>query len=210
MSGEMEKESALEKLSGSVITTSATVLLAAFTGTPLAALLPVLTNTLASNRHKQRVERAIEDIYKIIKAHEGQLTQLTDSQYKLINEAILITLQNTEDEKLKYLKAAIDNTFSKGEIKDLEAAQLSRIIRDISSEEIIFLINHSTFSSIIFNQKPNDDSELSIDQESKHGEIASGLISLGLIVPGAASWGGMGRHHFSALVPKLIDLVRDK
>jgi len=102
----MEKESALEKLSGSVITTSATVLLAAFTGTPLAALLPVLTNTLASNRHEQRVEQAIEDIYQIIKAHDVQLAQLTDSQYKLINEAILITLQTTEDEKLKYLKTA--------------------------------------------------------------------------------------------------------
>jgi len=204
---ELEGESALEKISGSVITTIAGTLLAAFSGTPLAALLPALTNTLASNRHKERVKRGLKDICDILRGHEAILAKLTDSQYKLINEFIIITLQTTEEEKLKYLKAAIKNTLASSKLKDLEAAQLSRLIRDISAEEIIFLLNHRKYSTIVFDQQLNESSVLNVQTNSIAGETVTGLISMGLIIPGASTMASIGNLRYSPLVGKLLNLV---
>ena len=85
----MDKESKVKKAAGSLPTTIGATLLAAFSGTPLAALLPVLTSALASGRHKKRVEKAIVDIESDLERQKEKLIDLTDSQYKVVNESIL-------------------------------------------------------------------------------------------------------------------------
>jgi len=202
-----EKPSLLEKVSGSLPTRVSVTALATIVGTPLAALLPVLSQTLASERHKVRVERALKDINQILTRQEDKLKELSDSQYKIVNEIILTILQTTEQEKIEYLKAAIKNTFKQDKHTISMATLISRILRDITLDEIMFLLRNSECSRIIFSGQPMNDHELSIDVNSKEGAIVSGLISLGLMVPGAATFDDIGRYQYSPLVRDIIDII---
>ena len=100
----LEKPSALEKVTGNTGTEMAATLLAAFSGNPVAALLPVLTNALASGRHKQRVEKAVNEIGAVLDEHSDLLRNITDQQYKLINETVLSIFNTVDSDKLEYLK----------------------------------------------------------------------------------------------------------
>jgi hypothetical protein len=74
----LEKETALEKVAGSKATSAAVTLLAAQVGTPLAALLPVLTSALASERQKKRVEKAIQVLESDLEERKAKLKLITD------------------------------------------------------------------------------------------------------------------------------------
>lgn len=89
------------------------------------------------------------------------------------------------------------------------ASQISRILRDISTEEIIFLVKNSRYSKITFSEKStnNNDNELSLDPYSKEGVIISGLISLGLMIPAATTFDDIGSYHFSPLVKNLLEVI---
>ena len=91
----LDKPTALEKVSGNTGTEIAATLLAAFSGNPVAAILPVLTNALASGRHKQRVEKAINEIGAVLEEHSELLRNISDQQYKLINETELPPVSRT-------------------------------------------------------------------------------------------------------------------
>ena len=52
---QIDRPSNLEKISGNLLSEIGMTVLATYFGTPLAALLPVLSNSLASGRHKKRV-----------------------------------------------------------------------------------------------------------------------------------------------------------
>jgi hypothetical protein len=203
----LEKPSLLEKVSGSLPTGAAATALATYVGTPLAALLPVLSQALASERHKKRVEKDLKDINRILTCHEDKLKELSDSQYKTINEIILTILQTTEQEKIEYLKTAVKNTFKQDRLTNSVATLISRILRDITLDEITFLLRNAECSRIIFSGQPMNDRELSIDVHSKEGAIVSGLISLGLMVPGTATFDDIGRYQYSPLVSDVIDII---
>ena len=95
----LKAPTALETVFGSKGTTIAATLLAAFSGNPVASLLPVLTNALASDRHKKRVENAVKEINIILEKHPEKLKNITDAQCKLINETVLTLFQTIEQEK---------------------------------------------------------------------------------------------------------------
>lgn len=147
------------------------------------------------------------DINQILICHEDKLKELTDSQYKIINEIILTILQTMEQEKIEYLKTAVKNTFKQNRLNISVATLISRILRDITLDEITFLIRNAECSYIIFSGQPMNDHELSIDVHSKEGSIVSGLISLGLMVPGAATFEDIGRYQYSPLVGDLVDII---
>jgi len=203
----LEKPSFLEKVTDSAVTRSVATALATCIGTPLGALLPVLLQSLAFGRHNQRVEKALEDINQILNRHEDELKQLSDSQFKIINEIILTILQTTEQEKIEYLKIAIKNTLKEDRHNISVATLVSRILRDITLDEIMFLIKNLEYSRIIFSGKPMNDRELLIDTHSREGIIVSGLISLGLMVPGAATFDDIGRYQYSPLVNEVIGII---
>ena len=130
---------AVERASGHVATEAVFTLVGALSGSPLAALLPVLANSLASERQQKRVEDALIQIETTLNAHAEALRNLTDSQYKLINEAILALLQTTNAEKIEYLRRAVHNSLViGGGILAQEAVVLARIVRDISADEADF------------------------------------------------------------------------
>ncbi|NYG35023.1 hypothetical protein HZU83_13985 [Sphaerotilus montanus] len=136
----ISKSSKTESVAGSFVTEIALTAVGAAAGGVLAPLLPVLAKSLASERQRKRVEVALEEIASTLNNHEEKIKTLSDEQYKLINETVLTILQTTQADKLKYLRDFVENTLNESEMLPQEACVLSRIIRDISAEEIEFLL----------------------------------------------------------------------
>lgn len=134
--------SSIEKIAGHSAVESALTVVAALAGGPVAPLLPILAKSLASERQKERVEQCLRDIDEVLIAQGDAIKNLSDHQYKLINETVLTTLHTTNLEKLKYLRQVVKNTLNFKELLDAEAVVLSRVIRDISAEEIKFLLEN--------------------------------------------------------------------
>jgi hypothetical protein len=80
----LKPSTAVEKVVGNPLAQTAATAIAAMNGGPLAALLPVLLTTLASERQKKRIEAALIEIDSQLQSHTSILRNISDSQYKLI------------------------------------------------------------------------------------------------------------------------------
>ncbi|MEO8120528.1 MAG: hypothetical protein ABI606_14575 [Rhodoferax sp.] len=201
----------LEKTAGSLPVEAALTAIAAAAGTPLAALLPVLGNCLASGRQKQRVETTLREMNDVLLSHEAQLAALTDQQYKFINEAVLTLLHTTNESKMRFLRNVVHNSLSASELPDQEAVFLSRVIRDISADEAQFLIENFGYKRIWLNDSEpgeNEQSTLAVKPNTPSGQVALGLLSLGLLTTAEPTWDDSGLLRFTPLVAKLIALLR--
>ncbi len=203
----MKKESLLEKTTGSLATSTGSALIAAVTGTPVAALLPVLTATLANGRHKARVEEALSDLNDKLTAHGEEISKISDAQYKFINESIVTILHSPDDKKIEYLKNGIVNFDSTSRMNLHNAGLISRVLRDITIEEIAFLIKYKDMK-IGFHEQ-SDNGCINFDKRSKDGELATGLIGLGLLTKETAEglWDDDGAHVFTSLALKVLDVI---
>jgi len=203
----MKLPSNIEKSSGNLATTASATALAAMLGGPVAALLPVLTSTLANERHKKRVESAINEIERRLSKIECFEESLTDAQYKLINELVIAILNTPDDEKINYLKAAVFETPLSDALNMHDATVLSRAINSISIGELTFLLEcHGTH--IVFTSHKHE-GFYNIDKFSLDGERALGLISLGLLSrsPAEGTASDIGAYHFTPLADKLVQLI---
>ncbi len=202
--------SAVERVSGSLAIEALLTTVAAAAGTPLAALLPALSKSLAAERHKQRVEATLWDMNDVLASHEAQLRSLTDQQYKFINETVLAMLHTTSEEKMALLRNAVQNGLAAVELPSQEAVFLSRIIRDISFEEANFLLQNFNYKRIWLNETAHDDegrNTLVIKPNTTEGHVVLGLIMLGLITTAEPTWDESGHLKFSPFVAKLITLL---
>lgn len=199
-----------ESIAGHLGSDIAATLLAAFAGTPMAALLPVLTTTLASGRHKARVESTIAEISDILDRHEKQLKNVSDPQYKIINEMILAVFQTTEQEKLSYLRNVLSNAISADELTAQEADFISRVVRDMSAKEAEFLVDSFKYARIqlanLEGENPNENT-MTVNPESDDGMIVTGLISLGLLIPAEPTWDESGLIRWSSIAKPIIGLL---
>ena len=208
----LKSASVLEKVTGNVVTESALTLVSVVAGGALTALLPVLSKSLASARHSQRVESALADISEVLEEHAGILKELTDSQFKLINEAVLTILQTTNDEKLRYLRRVVENGMAMDDLDHQEATILPRIIRDISAEEIEFLVRNASYKKIqlgIISSDVLSETVLTVPADGDNELIVSGLISLGLVISAGPTMDDSGLLKFSSGVSKLITLLKE-
>ncbi len=199
-----------ERAAGSLAIEVSLTMVAAAAGSPLAALLPVLGKTLAAERQRQRVEATLVVMDDLLAEHSQQLAQLTDSQYKFVNEAILALLHTTSERKMALLKNAVWNGLIDSGLPSQEAVFLSRIVRDISHEEADFLSKNFAYQRIWLNETPAADNEvptLAVLPQSPEGQAVIGLMSLGLITPAEPTWDDSGLLRFSPLVAKLLALL---
>lgn len=198
----------LENIAGSVPSEAALTLVGVLSGNPLAALLPVLSNSLASGRQKKRVEAALADINSVLTIHANTLRNINDAQYKLINEVILTLLHTTSEEKLVYLRRAVRNSLEVSDMQAAEAAVLSRIIRDISAEEADFLISSFSHQRLqLGNTSGTEEGVLVIPIGGREELVVSGLISLGLLISAGPTIDDSGLLRFSNAVAKIIALL---
>jgi hypothetical protein len=203
--------SALETIAGGLPVQGALTAVAALAGGPLAALLPVLANTLAADRQRKRIETALLDIEQTLVAHRAQLDSLTDQQYKFVNEVVLALLHTTDGRKVELLKLAVRNGLELAEMPDHESVFLSRIIRDMSAAEADFLAQNFGTQRIWLNETPMSEareSTLAVDPRTAEGHIVSGLITLGLVSTAEPTWDDSGLLRFSPIVAKLLAVLR--
>ena len=208
----LPKPTIFERVSGNLVTEAGLTAFGAIIGGVLAPLLPILAKSLASERQRRRVETALSDLASVLQQHEAALRNLTDEQYKVINETVLTLLQTTQEEKLKYLRAVVENSLSEDRMLPEEASVLSRIIRDISAEEIAFLLATFRYSGIALTELPQppeqqQDNILHVSPSSREALAVSGFLSLGLVASGGPTW-DLTPLRFTRIVAKLIALLR--
>ncbi len=198
----------LEKVSGSISAGIAanTFSTLAASSTPLAVFVPFLLQSLATGRHTKRVDKALNEINEILALHEESIKNISDTQFKLINEVISTIFQTTNNEKIIYLKSVINNTITSSEIDINDVDYISRIIRDISSDEIKFILNNFKYRHIFIGEAPEKNDSLIIKENSKDEIIVSGLINMGLLYTKTSLYGAVS-FEFSPVVVKVIVLL---
>lgn len=200
-----------ERITGSLPTNIGLTAIGAAAGTPLAALLPVLGQTLAAKRQQQRIEAALKEIDAILKRHEASLQSLSDEQYKFINEAIAALLSTTNVQKMTLLRNAVENGIGSTALPSHEATFLGRVVRDISAEEANFLFQKFAYERIWLSELPPAEDErqtLAIKPNTNEGEIVLGLISLGLVTTAEPTWDDSGLLRYTPFAAKVIALLR--
>jgi len=201
----------VEAIAGGLPVQATLTAVAALAGRPLAALLPVLTNTLAAGRQRKRVESALADIESELLAQQEKLSRLTDAQYKFMNEVVLTLLHTTDERKIELLKRAVRNGLDLSEMPDQDSVYLSRIIRDISAQEAEFLARNFRMQRIWLNETPMPEQEAStiaVDPSTTDGQIVAGLITLGLVSTAEPTWDDSGLLKYSPMVAKLLAVLR--
>jgi len=202
----------LEKVTANIATTGTATLIAASSGAFVAPLLPVLTSALASGRYRKRVEEELLFLNSAFEKQEEKLKNISDSQFKLINDSISAIFHNVDEKKLEYLRNAAINAVSAELIESHESIMISRVLRDISTYEIIFLSEIIDYTEIIILSEPDpsktQDDKLYLDIEDDRVTTLSGLVNLGLVVVVASGFGGTMNYHISTFAEKVLNLVQ--
>jgi hypothetical protein len=210
--------SPLEKTAGSLPVKATANAIAVFgsTITPLAAFVPFLVDTLASGRQTERLERMFAELNALTAEHSERLKELSDDQYKVVNEAISAAFYTTEEAKLDLLKRAAANAVADADAVSGVSDALSRVVRDISAAEAAFVIRNFNCELLVVADGPTEMPRTLIDMPRTLGIkphstdeiILSGLINLGLLYSKTSRW-GLVAFEWSPLVVKLIRLLKD-
>jgi hypothetical protein len=220
MNKSLQPSSVTERITGNGATQAGLSAIAALSGGPLAALLPALATTLASERQKKRIEEALNAIDSQLLAHAIALRNMSDSQYKVINESVLCLLHTTCNDKVEFLRTVITNSLTQAQVEltSHEAVQLSRLIRDLSAQEAIFLINTFQYEAIylLANSETADEvvrnphyaDILFLKINSKEGLLATSLASLGLLARCGHRIMDNGLLKYMPISAKLIALLK--
>lgn len=210
---DMEKASAGENFMGNVVTKGAAALLAATTPyVPIAAMfLPILCDSFAQGRYQERIVNAINELNSELVEQQAKIDNLSDAQFKFINETISTFLQTMEEEKLVYLKRAIRVCVTASDMTHIEASVLSRIIRDISVDEVRLLASSSGYEGIVI-VRSDDETDYAqrramLRDTPENNTLVSGLISLGLVVLDDNVFGNT--YGFTPIVKKLLALMNE-
>jgi hypothetical protein len=213
------KQTTLEKISGHPLATTTVNIIPLLMG-GVTALLPALFGTLAFGRFQKRVEKSLLDISSDLETQKEKLDNLTDAQFKLINEITSTVLSTINEEKLTYLRNAINNAIDEDKILDHESVLISRIIRDISVDEINFLLNPMLNGQKYEKILIMGDEDIP-DYIDKHNtlrlshkstttiSLVLGLNNLGLLL----DWSGLGggsSFAYTSIAEKVRNLLREK
>lgn len=213
----VEKPSVLERISGGLTVQAAATGLAATSAAVYApvgvVLLPVLANALANGRYQKRVEAEFAQLEVELFKCQDQIREMTDAQFKFVNETIITLTQTLEDEKIQYLRAAITNTIADHEIRHDEASVLSRVVRDISADEIKFIDRYFMYGALTFvsteGEKDLEQYHRSnwacLESNNENRLALAGLLSLGLLVKMDVM---SETYVFTPIVVKLLAILR--
>lgn len=181
----------VEKVTGHPVTAAGVTGFAALAAvaTPAAIFLPGLSSSLVAQRQEKRFQRFVDDAIAYLNKHEEQLRDITDTQYQLINDAVVSALNTLDERKLEYLRHAISNALYK-DVDPIRSASISRIVRDITAEEADFLLRAEPYKHVTLAHTEDPDT-LQVDPDSRDAVAMSGLLSLGLLRTNSG-WGAGG------------------
>lgn len=184
----------------------------------IAASLPSLFSSAASERAQERIQHHLAAIESDLASMKQALDDMGDDQYKLVTELVSESLSTIDREKLRLLRIAVRQTVKLPAVVDGAGSLLSRVIRGLSYAEARFLLDNFGWTRIVvgaddFDVSPSDQHYgriLRVHPNSSDASALYGLISLGLIVsPASEVVSDLGRFRFSELAPKVIALLQD-
>lgn len=205
----MNEKSTLEKTTSGLPVNVAANAVGIFgaTITPLAAFVPFLVQALASGRQAKRLEKMFGELTAAIESQSEKLRELTDDQYKLVNEAVAAAFYTVDEQKLALLKNAVVTAIDEPDITASVSDALSRAIRDISTEEARFLVDNYHHSKLTIGPHTLSENGIySVPLGENNAVLISGLISLGLIYS-AEPYVTIVVYEWSPLVAKLVRLL---
>ena len=208
-------DNALDQAVGICFQAAATIIPAAAAAYAplLLPLLPVLEQSFASGRQKERVDKELRLLNQKLEAMGEKVRTMSDEQYKFINETVLTISQTTDSQKLSFLRDAIERVVENPSLTHGESAVLSRIIRDISVSELLFLINYFEYEAVVFLSTADNAERIEeykklnwgvLKDERASREDLTGLLALGLLYRSSRL---SESYFFSPLVGKLLVLV---
>ncbi len=180
----MTESSWIEKISSNIVVkgSATSVAVLGTTVTPLAAFVPFLVDSLASGRQARRLEEMFNELQRITEENAENLKNVTDDQYKVINESIAAAFYTIEQDKIDILKRAAINAFADPETVNRSSDALSRVVRDISAVEAEFVIrNFGCDMFQVANEVNWSEKAMAIKPGSNDEITLSGLINLGLL-----------------------------
>lgn len=210
----MEDPKFLEKASGNIGTSVAATLIAASGGAYLAPLLPTLSTALANRRYQDRVGKALSDLEDRLAAHEEQVRNLSDAQFKLVSEVTSTLLHTNSEQKIDYLKNAVINGVGAFSVEDHEVSVISRSLRDISLDEMRYLIFVVEYQEVIVvpgedGAGEEDDKKMCLSANDPVVQLVSGLNNLGLIATTSSGYGGTINYRILPVAKELVRLVSE-
>lgn len=201
--------SAIERVAGSKSAEIVLTAVAAYAGGILAPLLPVLGKSLAADRQRARVESALASMHSTLELNAKAVEQLTDDQYRIINEAISAVFSSTSKQKLDLLHHVVVNALKPLAYGPHDAAVLSRILRDITPEEASFLARTFNFESLqIIDADIQLDKVMRTKPSSEDSRCIQGLLSLGVLWRTEGNLDGAALLQFTPHAAKLLALLR--
>jgi hypothetical protein len=208
----MEREGSLETVLESPLVAVGATMLAAFVPpsvfAPIFASWPLLVTIPAAERRYKRLKTALEETEATLRAQAEAIKNLTDGQYDFVSSTIMTMLNASEVEKIGFLKTAIKNGLREP-IEQYEAQWLSRILRDISSDEARFLIESIKFRVIHINHRSDDQEALTVPHDSRERLIVSGLVSVGILTQSDVIYADVNSYVFSEIAPKVARLLTE-
>lgn len=206
----MKQQSTLEKIGGNLGVSTGLTFIGALAGGPVAALLPLLSTSLAATRHAKRIDDAFRDLDSKLELVESSLRDLTDNQYKLIGETILALATSVNIEKIELLKSCILNTIEVTDINDSDITVISRALRDISIKQFRTLVQYRDSEEIVIYElvqtpKENDRRTWLVTGAEDAISIFT-LSNLGLLAIVASGAGGTIHYKYLDSAYRLIDL----
>lgn len=207
----MTEKSIVEKITGNLATQIGANSLAVLgsTITPLAAFVPFLIDTIASGRQSQRLEETLNKINRLIESNKDAIKNMTDDQYKVVNESISAAFYTISEIKHEALRTAVANALDNNSNVDGISDAISRLVRDISPAEIDFLVRNFQYERLAVADdgiRKAVNIEVQLFEPSSIDEVCiSGLINIGLLYSKRSSW-DLVCYEWSPLAAKLLVL----
>lgn len=175
----------------------------------LLGIVPGLIQTAVATRHQERIEATITGMQQDAAALAAKLEALTEAQYMLANECVMAVATTIDQAKLDYLRAAFRNSLSDKDIAGDTPELLSRLVRNMSADEMRLVDKLFKFATICIAEADMVDEQGYIAKIGTHEAMQVGaLIQLGLLHALAPSW-DVTRYVWSPVTAKLLALLRN-
>ncbi len=202
-------ETVVEKVLGSASAKAIAAVVASTAAGPLGALLPVLVDSIPNKRFQARVDRRVQELQLLLLAHKDKLDKLEDAQYNLLNDVLSATLHTVSEQKLTYLRNAALNCLDSAPNDDYKAVVLGRIIRDVSVDEIRFLMGFSGRQILKASRiGPHQEGKVVIINTTAPDSLqVDSLVNLGLLTASHGSSPGGVEYFYTTWAYDLLRLI---
>ncbi len=193
----MDDKTALEKISGHSLTGLAANALAVgatvvgsdmvIANAPWLAMIPGAIGSIAISRMEARLTENINKLSEDLA--DVKADNLSENQLAFVMETVSAMFSTVDAKKLGILKEAAKKAAFEPRVVLDHGALLGRVLRNLSTLEIDFLIRNFGHEVRLFEEGREEvDGVVWVNPASEDSMAVSGLLSLGLLLPVGESW----------------------